>query len=114
MASVSAGDVSDDEPVAPISVEVGDGDPLVVTVAGDIDITSGDVLRAELQRGIDAHEPATLVVDLAAVDFIDSSGLAVLVSVAQRVPTVVLRNASTTLRRVVDATGLGVVLRLEP
>ncbi|MBM3580951.1 MAG: STAS domain-containing protein [Alphaproteobacteria bacterium] len=66
---------------AKIQTSVRDG-AVVVVVAGDLDLhVSGD-LRAKLLRLIDAH-PA-MVVDLAGVTGIDSSGVAGLLEVYQR------------------------------
>jgi anti-sigma B factor antagonist len=55
----------------------------VVTAAGDLDIATSPELRRYLHAVLDEHD-ATLVVDVAAVQFIDSSALGVLVSVYQR------------------------------
>lgn len=53
-------------------------DRVTVTVRGSIDLHSSDELRSRLTELVDAGE-RTVVVDLAAVDFCDSSGLNVLV-----------------------------------
>ncbi|WP_433064732.1 STAS domain-containing protein [Dactylosporangium sp. CS-033363] len=55
----------------------------VVTAAGDLDIATSDELRRYLHAVLDEHD-AELYVDVAAVQFIDSSGLGVLVSIYQR------------------------------
>ena len=49
----------------------------VITVAGEIDIATGDIVRTAVATAIE-HSPARLVFDMAAVDFMDSSGIAVL------------------------------------
>ncbi len=51
---------------------------VVVTVRGECDVFSADVLRAELIRQIDAGR-VRVVVDLTGVTFIDSTGMGVLV-----------------------------------
>ncbi|GAA0900542.1 STAS domain-containing protein [Pseudonocardia zijingensis] len=58
------------------------GSVSVLTVSGDIDLTSGPRLRAALDELLDApaeRVPSGVVVDLTAVGFLDSAGLAVLV-----------------------------------
>lgn len=54
-----------------------------VRVAGDLDLDSGPRLREYLAVRI-AHCPGTLVVDLTAVVFCDSSGLQALVATLRR------------------------------
>jgi anti-sigma B factor antagonist len=54
----------------------------VLTVSGEIDLTSGPRLRAALDEVLDdpgAAAPTGVVVDLTAVSFLGSAGLAVLV-----------------------------------
>ncbi|WP_433604639.1 STAS domain-containing protein [Dactylosporangium sp. CA-139114] len=65
-----------------LSVRPGTG-ATVVTAAGDLDIATSAELRRYLHAILDEHE-AALCVDVAAVQFIDSSALGVLVSVYQR------------------------------
>jgi anti-sigma B factor antagonist len=50
----------------------------VLVVAGEVDMASAGQLRSEVGRCL-AERPAVLVLDLAAVTFLDSAGLAVLV-----------------------------------
>ncbi|WP_435205231.1 STAS domain-containing protein [Micromonospora sp. bgisy143] len=52
-------------------------DATVVTVTGDIDLATGDALRAALREAADAD--ATVLVDLSRVPTIDSTGLGLLV-----------------------------------
>jgi anti-sigma B factor antagonist len=54
-----------------------------LSVAGEVDSASAAVLRAELDRALDAG-PAELVVDLDGVTFLDSAGLAVLAGAHRR------------------------------
>ncbi|MBK5332238.1 MAG: STAS domain-containing protein [Ilumatobacteraceae bacterium] len=57
------------------------GGQAVTTVRGEIDIASADQLGAALDK-VAAEEP--VVLDLSAVDFMDSSGLAVLLRQSMR------------------------------
>jgi anti-anti-sigma factor len=52
----------------------------VVTVSGELDVASSQVLERELAK---LHEVAFVVVDLRALTFIDSTGLGVLVRAHQ-------------------------------
>jgi anti-sigma B factor antagonist len=56
---------------------------LIVTVHGDLDAHAAPALGDVLLAAVDCQEH-TVLVDLAAVDFIDSSGLTVLLSAQRR------------------------------
>jgi anti-sigma B factor antagonist len=55
----------------------------VIEVSGDIDLYTAPELRATLRAALDAA-PERLIVDLSAVSFIDSTGLAVMFSAWRR------------------------------
>lgn len=59
-----------------------DGDLTRLVVAGDLDLTTVARVRLAIERACE-RPPAKLVIDLSAVDFVDSHGLQLLV-VAQR------------------------------
>ncbi len=54
------------------------GSRILVAVNGDLDLTSAAPLRDALDELIDRYREKSLVLDLADVDFIDSSGLGVI------------------------------------
>jgi anti-sigma B factor antagonist len=54
----------------------------VVAVTGDLDIETGPVLTARLGRLIDVG-PASIVLDLAGLEFLDASGITALVVAAR-------------------------------
>jgi anti-sigma B factor antagonist len=91
-----------------VSVTEG-SDAVVVAVSGELDVASAPALRQELYRVIDQDAPK-VVVDLAEMEFIDSTGLGVLVGALKRVKersgTLGLRALSPSARRVFDITGL--------
>ena len=59
-------------------------DTLVATVTGDIDAGTAPNLREQIDAGLRDRHPATVVLDLSGVHFLDSAGLAVLVETAGR------------------------------
>ncbi len=65
----------------PEEIRVKDG-AVVVTPEGDIDLSRSPGLRTTL-REAQAKKPTRLVVDLSAVDYMDSSGVATLVEALQ-------------------------------
>jgi anti-sigma B factor antagonist len=58
--------------------------PNVLTFKGEIDLHVSPVITASLQSTV-KKKPKTLVVDLSQVNYIDSSGLAVLIEAMQNV-----------------------------
>jgi anti-sigma B factor antagonist len=88
------------------------GDPLL-TLSGELDISSADSFRTTVEGIVDGGL-ARLVFDLTDLTFMDSSGIAVMVYAANKVGSVELRHASTIIRRVVEATGLSEILKLDP
>ncbi|HYZ98218.1 MAG TPA: STAS domain-containing protein [Acidimicrobiales bacterium] len=65
----------------PVSVEIMDRSPTsaVARLAGDFDIVTSEGIKRELAELVDAGH-ASLVLDLAGVGFVDSSGLGALVA----------------------------------
>jgi anti-anti-sigma factor len=107
-------DVSDAPEPAPIEIKTGSdpsGAPLV-TVAGEVDASNAVALQ-EAVATVTAGEPPHVIFDLSALRFIDSAGLAVLLTAANKVDAVHLRHPSAAVRRVVELTGLNSVLPVE-
>jgi anti-anti-sigma factor len=88
------------------------GNP-VVSLAGELDISNAHTLRQTMETVV-GTSPSRLVFDLSELRFMDSSGIAVMVYAANNITTVELLHASSIVRRVVEATGLSDILRLDP
>jgi|SRR5437764_4569034 len=84
---------------------------VVVTVSGQVDASNADSLRTAVASAVKEH-PRRIVFDVSGLRFIDSAGLAVLLSVASNVD-VVLRNPAPAVRRVIELSGLTTVLSFE-
>jgi len=88
----------------------------VITVAGDIDITSCRKLREELVRLMD-DGVTTVVLDLSSMEFVDSTGLDVLVGaqkrLRQRGGELVLRSPRPAAQKVLEITRLDTVFTIE-
>ena len=84
-------------------------DHALVRISGDLDIYTSSDLRTELLTLADAQE-RTVVVDLSDVEFIDSTGLGVLVLAQKRLRQhggeIVLRSPSAKTRTILELTGL--------
>ena len=85
------------------------GAKCVLVVRGDIDLASASDFETCLRTALDGS-PSSITIDLAALTFIDSSGLRALVSVSKeaqsRGATIGLRNVPRHAQRVLDITGL--------
>ena len=84
----------------------------VVKLIGEIDLSNAEALGDTLATM--AGEGDHLVIDLSALEFMDSSGIAMLLRAAVRASSVEVRNPSAIVRRIIECTGLGDVLRIEP
>lgn len=68
---------------APLEISAPTDGSATIVVAGEVDMSNVDRLRAALDG---AGGPGPLVVDLAAVEYMDSAGIAALFACAERVP----------------------------
>jgi anti-sigma B factor antagonist len=86
----------------------------VVKVTGEVDVSTSSALRDSLLRVITDENHHRLVVNLASVSFLDSTGLGVLVGIWHRVCAIhgclALAAPSRQVRRVLETTGLTQVL----
>ncbi|HEU4426854.1 MAG TPA: STAS domain-containing protein [Pilimelia sp.] len=99
-----------DAPVAALSVTLHPADRGIrVVVAGEIDTSTAADLEDQLTAAIGLGQP-TVVVDLAGVTFLDSSGVAELVAAYHRAAdagvSVRVANCSIMVRRVLEVTGV--------
>src|SRR5271170_7191462 len=84
----------------------------VIKISGEVDVSNIDVLHAAIDPII-AVVPDQLIYDLSGLEFIDSSGLALLLAGAHQVKKVSLRDPSPAVRRIIEVTGLGDVLPID-
>lgn len=93
------------------SVDLAESDGgVVVAVQGELDALTGPMLRARLEDALDGRRAPSVVIDLEALSFIDSSGLSVLVQahrwLESRQATLTLTHPSPQTRKVLEITGL--------
>ncbi len=62
-----------------------EGDAVIVSVRGEIDLQNSPELRTELLEMLMNHAPQRLVLNLSQVPYMDSSAIAVLVELLQKV-----------------------------
>ena len=99
-------------PVADFQVDTS-GETAVLRISGEVDISTAPRLRERLQQ-LDSR---SVVVDLSAMTFIDSTGLGVLVGAFKRLREgggdLVLRAPTRSTRKVLELTGLSQVVTIE-
>jgi anti-anti-sigma factor len=88
-----------------------DGAP-VLALGGELDISNAPALRGAL-ASVTEEKPSRLTFDLKELRFMDSAGVAVLITAAREVDDVHLRDPSPIVRRVIELTGLSGVLPTE-
>ena len=90
-----------------LQVDRGRGET-VVTLKGELDLGGAPRLGAELRRA--AESGGELVVDVAGLEFMDSSGLRELIIAHRDMPSVRVRGARGQVRKVIELTGTTVML----
>jgi len=86
---------------------------LVLRLSGELDVTNAEQVRSAVDAVL-SSETERLIFDLEGLRFMDSSGIAMLVSVAHKVREVQVRNPSTIVRRLIELTGLADALHVTP
>src|SRR5689334_3495136 len=61
-----------------------EGDAVVASIKGEIDLHNSPQLRGELLKFLDEQKPKKLILNLGAVPYMDSSAIAVLVEALQK------------------------------
>jgi anti-anti-sigma factor len=96
----------------------GDDDALRLVVSGEIDLANADQIENQLLSRI-PNLVSSVVVDLAEVTFIDSSGVRMLFSLVQRLDAtrtalIVIAPHGSVARRVLDLCGMDKVAIVQP
>lgn len=90
------------------------GSELTITLSGRLDTTTAPRLEGELKAGLDGVDH--LVLDFAALDYLSSAGLRVLLSaqkVMNRQGDMVVRNVNETIAEIFEVTGFCDILTVE-
>ena len=84
---------------------------LLLELSGELDHHGAKNALRELELAVDAALPRILVLDLAGVTFMDSSGIALILRAQQRMQlldgSLLVCNVPSQARRVLDAAGIG-------
>ena len=94
--------------------KMAEGKKLTITLTGRLDTTTAPKLETELKQNISGVEE--LVLDLAALEYLSSAGLRVLLSaqkVMNRQGSMVVKNVNETIMEIFEVTGFVDVLTIE-
>ena len=90
---------------------------LVLSLTGEVDIATAPGARAEIDQILEGRTPGPVAFDLSGLRFMDSSGLALLLTIAgqtEQVERIEIRNPSRIVRRVIEISGLADALPMTP
>jgi anti-anti-sigma factor len=96
---------------ATISASYGDNGALLITMGGDYDIGGIGTLGPDLDTLL-SKDARSVIVEMSTVDFMDTSGVALLLRIANRFGPIEIRNASPIVSRSIEALGLAGRLRM--
>lgn len=97
---------------ATVELSTDDAGPPVITLTGEIDMSNVVVVEDRLQAMLSGARER-VVIDVSSLTFIDSSGIAVLLRASEKSQRFELRNPSSMIKRIIEATGLSEVLQVE-
>jgi stage II sporulation protein AA (anti-sigma F factor antagonist) len=95
-----------------------DGDTVLIVIDGEIDLSNAAHVEGEITRAI-SNRTMSAAIDLTAVTYVDSIGMRVLFELATRLETSqiglkLVAPVGTPARRVIEISGLGAVVDIEP
>jgi anti-anti-sigma factor len=99
---------------APFEVKVGDLEHGVrtISVRGELDLSTAPELEGPLEQALDSDDRSSVLIDLSSCEFIDSTGIALIVRAWQRLGSgedgraLVICSHNDQVRRVLEITGL--------
>jgi anti-sigma B factor antagonist len=83
----------------------------VIWLTGDLDMTSVPQARAAIDAALASH-PSQVILDASRLNYLDSSGIALLAVVASTGWEVQVRNPTLIVQRLIELTGLSQILRI--
>jgi anti-anti-sigma factor len=101
-----------DEAYCAVDVVTEDG-TTVIRLSGELDMVSVERIRPVVERVL-AGGNDRLVFDVGGLEFMDSSGIALLVSATRNAGQVELRHPTPIVRRLIELTGLTELLLMVP
>lgn len=95
-----------------------EGQALIARVKGELDLSTADRLRQELEASIDHARPRVLYLDLEGVSFMDSSGLGVILGryrhLTRQGGRVVICRPQPQVQRLLELSGINKLVEIVP
>jgi len=92
------------------------GEGLMIFLSGELDHHAAGAVMSETADIIDRNLPGALIIDLAGVGFMDSSGIAVILSARRKMDMinggVILRGVQPQPLRVLNCAGIGRLVKI--
>lgn len=85
----------------------------VIRLSGELDMTCVEQIRPAIQAAL-ASETERVIFDVTSLTFIDSSGITLLVTATRHVSNVEIRNPRSSVRRIIELTGLHRIMQVTP
>ena len=85
----------------------------VICLSGELDMVSVERVRSVVEGALTAEDDR-IAFDVSELEFMDSSGIALLVSAARTARQVELRHPTPIVRRLIELTGLTELLLMVP
>ena len=101
-----------DEASCAVGVSREDGTS-VIRLSGELDMVTAESVRSVVEAAL-TGESDRLVFDISELEFMDSSGIALLVSATRKVRKVEVRHPTPIVRRLIELTGLTEILLMVP
>lgn len=92
-----------------------DGDKLIVTLTGELDHHSAEEVRIKIDDKIDRASTSKVIMDFANVNFMDSSGIGVIIGrykkISMKKGTICIANAKGSVERIFELSGLYKIIK---
>jgi anti-anti-sigma factor len=96
------------------TITTGDeGGTPVISIVGELDLSNMGQAKAAIDAAL-TSQAQRLILELSELEYMDSSGLALLAAAARQAREIELRDPSPMVRRLIEMTGLDQVLRMTP
>jgi anti-sigma B factor antagonist len=85
----------------------------VIRLSGELDMVTAERVRSAVEAALSGASER-LVFDISGLEFMDSSGIALLVSATRKARNVEVRHPTPIVRRLIELTGLTEILLMVP
>lgn len=84
---------------------------VVIRLSGDLDLAGVKQVRPAIDAALSSH-PGRVILDASALEYVDSSGIALMVLVTRMAQEVQVRHPAPVVRQLIELTGLSEILQI--